>query len=154
MTPKEEDLPERLSPLYLLHRAGQCAENLFQVEMEALELTPRQFAVLFAVSSNQGSSQTELVEGTGIDRSTMADLVRRLLKRGMLERRRSKNDARAYSVMLTEQGQQALKSAKPIAKRVDERLLGALSEEHAKELVRNLSTIIRAFDRSASLSPE
>ena len=34
------------SPLHLLHRAGQCAGDIFQTEMGAGDLTPRQFAVL------------------------------------------------------------------------------------------------------------
>ena len=89
--------PNRLerSPLHLLHRAGQCAAEVFQAELGGGDLTPRQFAVLVTVSQNEGLSQTHLVERTGIDRSTLADIVRRMLKKGLLQRRRTKEDARA-----------------------------------------------------------
>ena len=76
------------SPIHLLHRAGQCAGDIFHAEMLHGELTPRQFAVLYTVANNQGLSQTGLVERTGIDRSTLADIVRRMQKKGLLQRRR------------------------------------------------------------------
>jgi DNA-binding MarR family transcriptional regulator len=45
------------------------------------DLTPRQLAVLVTVANNEGLSQTGLVDRTGIDRSTLADIVRRLQPR-------------------------------------------------------------------------
>ena len=72
------------SPIHLLHRACQCAGDIFQREIDERELTPRQYAILLTVSQNEGLSQTHLVEKTGIDRSTLADVVRRMLKKGLL----------------------------------------------------------------------
>ena len=72
------------SPIHLLHRACQCAGDIFQREIDERELTPRQYAILLTVSQNEGLSQTQLVEKTGIDRSTLADVVRRMLKKGLL----------------------------------------------------------------------
>ncbi|NJO34345.1 MAG: MarR family transcriptional regulator [Rhodospirillales bacterium] len=73
------------SALHLLHRAGQCAEVLFTNEAAKADLTPRQFAVLVCVAQNPDVSQTGLVEQTGVDRSTLADVVRRLVKKGLLQ---------------------------------------------------------------------
>ena len=42
-------------------------------------LTPRQFAVLMTIAEEEGLTQTDLVDRTGIDRSTLADIVARLL---------------------------------------------------------------------------
>ena len=122
------------SPLHLLHRAGQCASDIFQAEMGGDDLTPRQYAVLVTVSQNEGLSQTQLVEQTGIDRSTLADIVRRMLKKGLLQRRRTRDDARAYAVKLTDEGWQVLKTADPLARRVDERILVELPGGAARSL--------------------
>lgn len=135
------------SPLHLLHRAGQCAAEAFQTEIGSDELTPRQFAVLVAVSQNEGLSQTHLVERTGIDRSTLADIVRRMLKKGLLQRRRTREDARAYAVKLTEEGARVLKSADPLAKRVDERILGSLSASQRERFLQDLSVIVQGLGR-------
>ena len=103
------------SALHLLHRAGQCAEVLFTNETGKADLTPRQYAILASVSQNPDVSQTGLVEQTGVDRSTLADIVRRLVKKGLLQRKRTRRDARMYAVRLTQKGQAALNSVKPAA---------------------------------------
>jgi hypothetical protein len=69
------------SPVHLLHRAVQCAEDLFHGEMHRDNLTPRQVGVLIVVAEQEGLSQTGLVERTGIDRSTMADMVNRMQRK-------------------------------------------------------------------------
>lgn len=135
------------SPIHLLHRAGQCASDIFQGEMAAGELTPRQYAVLVAVSQNEGVSQTLLVEKTGVDRSTLADIVRRMLKKGLLQRRRTKEDARAYSVKLTDEGWKVLKAADPLARRVDDKILGVLPGTQRERFLADLNQIVKALGK-------
>ena len=67
------------SPGHMLRRAGQYAADVFAQNAGKSGLTPRQFAVLQAVHKNEGLSQTDLVNLTGIDRSTLADMVSRLI---------------------------------------------------------------------------
>lgn len=138
------------SPTHLLHRAGQCAGDIFLAEMGGGDLTPRQYAVLVTVSLNEGLSQTHLVDKTGIDRSTLADVVRRMLKKGLLQRRRTKEDARAYAVKLTDEGWKALKAADPVARRVDERLLSVLPASQRERFVQDLNTIVQAIAASGT----
>jgi DNA-binding MarR family transcriptional regulator len=108
-------------------------------------LTPRQFAVLLTVSQNEGLSQTNLVERTGIDRSTLADIIRRMIKKGLLQRRRTKEDARAYAVRLTEEGNRVLKAADPIARRVDEKVLSVLTAAERERFLLDLNKIVRSL---------
>jgi DNA-binding MarR family transcriptional regulator len=133
------------SPIHLLHRVGQCASDIFQDELGAEDLTPRQYAVLVAVSQNEGLSQTQLVEKTGVDRSTLADIVRRMLKKGLLQRRRTKGDARAYAVKLTDEGRRVLKLADPLAKRVDEKILAVLPSQQRERFLQDLNAIVDAL---------
>lgn len=147
MSNKKLDAPKRVSrlersPIHLLHRAGQCAGDVFSAEIGETDLTPRQYAVLVAVSLNEGLSQTDLVDQTGVDRSTLADIVRRLLKKGLLQRRRTKEDARAYAVKLTEDGWRVLRSAEPVVRRVDDRILSALPQKQRDQLLSDLATIV------------
>jgi MarR family transcriptional regulator, temperature-dependent positive regulator of motility len=135
------------SPLHLLHRAGQCAAEMFQVELGSDELTPRQYAILLTVAQNEGLSQTQLVELTGIDRSTLADVVRRMLKKGLLQRRRTRDDARAYAVKLTDEGTRVLKTHDPMARRVDERILASLPAQQRDRFMQDLSAIVEALNR-------
>ena len=82
---------ELSSPLDLLHRASQVADKLFVSHVGAPGLTPRQFAVLKAVGDADGLSQTDIMMATGIDRSSTAELVGRLVTMGLLARRRYQN---------------------------------------------------------------
>lgn len=138
------------SPMHLLHRAGQVASDVFANEMADLDLTPRQFAVLLTVSQNEGLSQTDLVLLTGIDRSTLADIARRMLKKGLLQRRRTREDARAYAVTLTDEGLRILSAARPKVAAVDERILATLSEDQRATLVADLKAIVAALQAAPS----
>ncbi len=111
------------------------------------DLTPRQYAVLVAVSQNEGLSQTHLVEKTGVDRSTLADIVRRMLKKGLLQRRRTRDDARAYAVKLTEEGWRILKTVDPLAKRVDDKILAALPGQQRERFLQDLTLIVEALGK-------
>lgn len=113
-------------------------------------LTPRQYAVLVAVSQNEGLSQTHLVEKTGVDRSTLADIVRRMLKKGLLQRRRTKDDARAYAVKVTDEGWRVLKAVEPLARRVDDKILAALPGQQRERFMQDLSMIVEALGNMQS----
>src|SRR5262245_2420870 len=149
----KRDTNDRLgrSPIHLLHRAGQCAGDIFHAEMKVDGLTPRQLAVLVTVSQNEGLSQTGLVERTGIDRSTLADIVRRMQRKGLLQRRRTKEDARAYAVKLTDAGRRVLRAADPAAKRVDQRILEGLPGKQREQFMNELQSIVDTLQR---LAPE
>ena len=143
--------PLAKSPIHLLHRAGQVAGDVFAAEMSRSEITPRQYAVLVTVAQNEGLSQTNLVELTGIDRSTLADVVRRMLKKGLLQRRRTKEDARAYAVKLTDEGLRILDQTEVQARRVDERILQVLPPRQREQFIHDLTTIIEAL---GDISPD
>jgi MarR family transcriptional regulator, temperature-dependent positive regulator of motility len=98
---------------------------------------------------NEGLSQTDLVERTGVDRSTLADIVKRLIRKGLLQRRRTKEDARAYAVKLTEEGQRVLRTAEPLAKRMDQRILDALPAKQRAQFMGALASIVSTLERTA-----
>ena len=133
------------SALHLLHRAGQCADDLFARNIGKVDLTPRQFAVLRCVSENEDLSQTDLVNMTGIDRSTLADIVRRLVDLGLLQRKRTKEDARMYAVRLTASGRTALGNAQPAAKSTDTSLLQVLPASQRQDFLKALSIIVESL---------
>jgi len=114
------------SPSHLMHRALQLALDIYAEETGSDGLTQRQFAVLEAVSMKSGLTQTDLVRATGIDRSTLADLVSRMTTKGLLDREKSVVDARAKAVRLSVAGQTALDAARPKVEAADKRILSLL----------------------------
>jgi DNA-binding MarR family transcriptional regulator len=140
-------IPIDRSPIHLLHRASQAVGQIFAAGMLTNDLTPRQLAVLVAVAENEGLSQTDLVERTGVDRSTLADIVKRLKGKGLLQRKRTREDARAYAVKLTEDGHKFLRAAEPLARRVDERILDALPAKRRAEFMSALASVVQALQK-------
>ncbi|MFZ1101588.1 MAG: MarR family transcriptional regulator [Hyphomicrobiaceae bacterium] len=120
--------------------------------MQTSSLTARQLAVLMTVEDNEGLSQTALVNRTGIDRSTLADIVRRLTRKGLLQRRRTNEDARAYAVRLTDEGRAFLRTAEPLARRVDRRVLDALPGRSREAFMTSLASVVSTLDRAAPAS--
>lgn len=111
----------------LLHRASQAVDAQFAKELaEGVNVTVRQVAVLAAVAQREGCSQTDIVDETGIDRSTLADICRRLVERGLLARKRSKVDARAYMLTITPPGRELVSLASRAQKRAEAAVLNAL----------------------------
>lgn len=142
----ESAVPAELSSaIHLLHRAGQCADEMFSINLTTGTMTPRQFAVLKAVEATIEPSQTTLVEMTGIDRSTIADIVRRLVERGLVARKRTRRDARMYALRLTAKGSAALRSAEPAAQSTDEKLLAALAPGERRAFIDALSRIVKTI---------
>lgn len=115
------------SPSHLLHRALQRALDIYVDEFGETGITQRQYAVLAAADEHEGATQADLVRITGIDRSTLADMARRMIGKGLLERERSNVDARANAVRLTEEGRLALADARPKMAQADARLLKLIS---------------------------
>ena len=130
--------------LHLLHRASQRADDIFAKQVGEIGLTARQFAVQLTVAESTSPSQTDIVRDTGIDRSTVAVMVRRMARNGLLQRRRSRGDARAYVVQLTETGRRALNSAQRNGRRADTALLAHLSDDQRKAFVEALKAISAA----------
>jgi DNA-binding MarR family transcriptional regulator len=130
------------STTHLLHRAGQLAEDIFARSVAELDITARQFVVLSVVDTLDDPSQTALCEISGIDRSTLADIVRRLVSRGLLSRRRTRQDARMYAVRITPEGQEMLQRVMPIARQVDDALVGSLSPDQREQFGALLKKVV------------
>jgi MarR family transcriptional regulator, temperature-dependent positive regulator of motility len=78
---------------------------------------------------------------TGIDRSSIADLAKRLVAHGWLRRRRTKRDARAYSVRLTPEGRRMLAVGIPAARVVEEMFLVSLPKAQRQVFVNALRAL-------------
>lgn len=143
---KKASVPvSQMSPAHLIHRAEQCAADIFARVAPAGQLTPRQFTILAAIETDPGISQTGLVDKTGIDRSTLADIIRRMLEKDLLQRQRTAEDARAYAVKLTRKGANLLKKMRPIADQVDKELLKAIPKDRKDVFLSVLAQMVESL---------
>lgn len=115
------------SPGHLLRRAEQRASSIYTQEVGLSGLTPRQYVVLSAVAAYEGQTQTDLVAATGIDRSTLADMVARMITGGLLHRERTKGDARANAVSLSAAGKRQLAATAAKVRAAEKRVIAPVA---------------------------
>ncbi len=141
--------PTQQSLLALLHRANQIATERFSEALGDSDMTARQVQVLAAINANEGASQSDIVDVTGVDRSTLGNIVQRLARRKLVERRRTKGDARTYAVKLTESGRRELAIAGPALGRVEKDLLTTLPASKRTDLVAMLERFVASGKQTA-----
>jgi DNA-binding MarR family transcriptional regulator len=136
MAPMDEKLRERVAAYaidavagHLIRRCQQRALDVFVAEVGEDGPTPTQFAVLLNVFQNPGMSQTALVQASGIDRSTLTEILRRMIGRGLISRTRLKEDQRANALTLTRAGEDMLAAAFEGADRTQDRILEPVPAE-------------------------
>ena len=138
--------PLDASPSHLMHRALQLALDIYAEEVGADGPTQRQFAVLEIASRNEGLTQTDLVRATGIDRSTLADLVARMTARGLLNRERSVLDGRAKAVSLSDEGRALLETARTRVEAADRRILALMPKAKRDSFMKLLADLAAVAD--------
>jgi DNA-binding MarR family transcriptional regulator len=141
------------SPSHMLHRALQLALDIYTEETGAGAVTQRQFAVLAAAATGDGLTQSSLVKMTGIDRSTLADMVSRMTEKSLLSRQRSATDARANTVALTAEGRAVLETVRPKVMAADLRILDKISPAKRDGFLKLLHALVEPSAASDTPSP-
>lgn len=118
--------------------------------MAGIDVTSTQYTVLVAVAERDSPSQQDIINATGIDRSTVSQVVQLLIRKGLLKRRRTRHDARAWAISVTEAGRRVLNASQAVVERVEEDLVAALPAGRAKAFIANLRAIISALEPAKS----
>jgi DNA-binding MarR family transcriptional regulator len=129
-------------PGYLLRRLHQIHYALFFEECAGYDITPVQYGLLTTLSLNPNLDQNSLARELGIDRTNVADVLNRLARRGLVERRRSPTDARMVLARLTRAGDRLTKKMYRPMQRAQKRLLGPLLPQERNALIITLIRLI------------
>lgn len=138
-------VPNRLelldAPGHLLRRNHQRSYEIFS-RLVGDDVTRQQIALLIALSRRSGSSQNDLVAATGIDKSTLKEMLGRMVARGWVERNRDARDSRAWTIDITPAGSALL--AERIEKTIETQreILAPLPEDLRPVFLRCLRILI------------
>ena len=116
---------------YLLKHAQMRLADLTGLALAPFGINGRQCAVLVAIDEQAPSSQQDIAQRMGVDRTTMVTLVDELEKLGLAERRPDPRDRRKNVVALTEAGRVTLQAATAAADEAERRFLSRLSDDEA-----------------------
>jgi DNA-binding MarR family transcriptional regulator len=122
---------------HLLRRAQQRHLALWLRDVSA-ETTSVQFAALTVLEQHPGSSQRALGRVLDLDRSTIADLIARMVRRGLIARERDAEDGRKNVLQLTASGRDELARLRPRVDAIEPALTAGLRPDERAELRRLL----------------
>jgi MarR family transcriptional regulator, temperature-dependent positive regulator of motility len=125
----------------LVRRAQQRHAAVWLSEVSA-EITSVQYAALEILQAAPGVNQRQLGEKLDVDRSTIADLVARMVRNGLIERADDPDDKRSYVLFLTSTGKKRLVSLRPHVEEVERILTARLTQRESQELRRLLSALL------------
>lgn len=129
-------------PGHAIRRLHQIAVGIFHQELQALNLTPVQFAALQTVAHQPGLDQRTLASLIALDTSTTASLIDRLEARGLLRRNLSPADKRVRLLSLTEEGLALCKAAQPGVRRTQDQILAPLTAAQRHTFMELLAVLV------------
>ncbi|MEW2272663.1 MarR family winged helix-turn-helix transcriptional regulator [Streptomyces griseofuscus] len=130
-----------------LARRLQQAHHLLWNTMVSEEITSPQFAVLNALVAEPGLDQRTVGERVGLDRSTIAEVISRLIRRGFLDKVRDPQDGRRFLLRVTDDGIQAHRKLAARTARMNQVFLAPLSAEERTSFFALIRRVTDAADQ-------
>ena len=143
------------APEEVRRAAGFLARRLYQAYTAAWArqvdsvLTSPQFAVLSTVEAHPEVDQGTLAASVALDRSTMADVCRRLEDRGLISRSVAPSDARRKLLTLTDQGADALASVRARVAALEAELFDTYDDNRGR-LIDDLAELSETWEAVAA----
>ncbi|WP_409311223.1 MarR family winged helix-turn-helix transcriptional regulator [Pectobacterium sp. B1J-3] len=116
------------------------------------ELTKPQYAVLEALDQEHELDQLSLGQASATKRGTLTEMLARMEKKGLIERRAGEKDARQKKVVMTKKGKQVLDEAKLVADRVTDSFLETLSPEELTNFQKTLHKMLTEARKPKSIA--
>lgn len=153
-TPDKKPLDER--PGHLIRRLQQISFAIFMERARTFDITPVQYAAIFAIDDHPGIDQTTLCNIIAFDRSTIGDVVARLEKKKLIDRRHDLRDRRTKSLHITPQGRRLLRDIAPAVDATQRLILAPLKASERGAFMAMLKRLVRLNNKHsrAPLRPE
>lgn len=142
--PREPRLPLWTRPGYLIRRLHQIHVALFLEECKASRLTPVQYGLLTALRFRGELDQGSLAEELGLDRTSTAEVLKRLESRGLVSRKANPRDRRARLAKITRRGRSITAAMFSSMQRAQDRLCAPLSQKERDVFMATLARLIEA----------
>lgn len=155
--PKAEAMPPMpLSsrPGYLVRRLHQIHSAIFSEECQVFAITPVQYGLISTLLAYPGADQVTLGREVGIDRTNVADVLKRLTERGLVRRERSKTDGRSMVAFLTKEGERVALEVYENMRRAQDRLLLPLRPEFRQAFQAMLAELVEGNSKYALLESD
>ncbi len=137
------DSPARRRLPPLLRRAWYSLNQAFRRRVAHLDITPDQFTVMRTLLEGdpQGLTQRELAQTMSSDPNTVASLVERMEKAGLIERAPHESDRRAHRIRVLALGKRKFEKARVIALALQSEVLAVLPVSRRERFLEDLTLV-------------
>jgi len=104
--------------------------------------TPDEFSFLITLMSYESLSKSELITKQVMEKTSGTEVIRRLIKRGLIAESADENDKRSIRVSITKSGREEILRILPLMSKVTEIVVGNLSAEE----INSLSYLLKKLD--------
>ncbi|MDB5352032.1 MAG: Transcriptional regulator, MarR family [Planctomycetota bacterium] len=138
---------------FLLSQVGAHSSARFAERLEPLGFKPAHAGILRVVRDADGLSQQALGEALGVFPSRLVGLIDEIEGKGLIERRNSPADRRAYALYLTAAGRDALQAVGETSREHQASICAAMSDEERAQLADMLRRIVAEQGLAAGVHP-
>ena len=131
-------------PGFLIRRLHQIHYAIFFEDCKDDNITPVQYGLLSVLIDDPWLDQTEIGYQVGLDRTTSADVIRRLEEKGWVERRVNPSDRRSRQARVTDEGAEVMTTLKNKMVQTQKRLLEPLEESERHVFMDLLKKLVDA----------
>lgn len=150
------DSPDRRRLPVLLRRAWYGLNQAFRRRILHTGITPDQFTALRNLheAGNDGLIQTQLTERMSSDPNTIASLVERMKKAGIIDRQQDEKDRRAYRIRINAEGRKKFQEARKIAVSLQGSVMEIIPVDQRETFLKQLNSVADACLEAAEKSPK
>lgn len=133
-------------PGFLIRRLHQIHYAIFFEECaeDNISITPVQHGILTVLLNRPWMDQTSISTELGLDRTTTADVVRRLEDKMLIKRQVNPSDKRSRQVYITSYGIEIMEQLRPRMEQAQKRLIEPLTYEEQEEFMRLLAKTVES----------
>jgi len=132
---------------FMTNRVSNKLKRYVGIELEEYGITAEQWVIAYTVYQPKQLNQKELAEELDKDPVTVARMIDILVRKGFVNREKSKDDKRAYVVTLTESGKKLVNDLKYV---LTHGLYRRATEGMSKEIHESYLEALNIMDKNLS----
>jgi DNA-binding MarR family transcriptional regulator len=138
----DDDWDPSRNPGHYFSRIARALTRIGDARLRPIGFATAQLPVLAALKDGEAMSQTELARWAKVEQPSMAQMLARMEREGMIERRPDPRDRRASLVSLTEQARARLPAGRAVLRQGNADMTRGLSSDDVATLVSLLQRVL------------
>jgi MarR family transcriptional regulator for hemolysin len=143
----DQDWNPLAHPSHYFSRIGRAQTRIGDARLKAVGLATAQLPVLSMLSGGRQLSQMELARLAKVEQPSMAQLLTRMERDGLIKRVPDPSDRRSSLIMLTVEAERRLPAGRAVLRQSNADMTEGLSDAEIAQLLSLLGRVLKNVDR-------